>query len=172
VDPGRNPVLRLTRRFVPMTDKFAGSSFFIKAGGKYFATPLFVVLVVVETTDLVFALDSIPAVLAISHDPFIVYTSNVFAILGLRALFFALAGAMESFHYLRYGLAAVLSFVGGKMIVAEFYKIPIGVALGVVGGILAFTILISLWKPRPKPLAAEAAAPVAFSPEAAFEEEG
>ena len=172
VDPGRNPILRLTRRFVPLTEKFAGASFFIKAGGKYLATPLFVVLVVVETTDLVFALDSIPAVLAISHDPFIVYTSNVFAILGLRAMFFALSGAMESFHYLRYGLAAVLSFVGGKMIIGEFYKIPIGVALGVVGGILGFTVLFSLWKPLPKPVVAEAPEPVGFSPETAFEEEG
>ena len=173
MDPGRNPVLRLTRRFVPLTDKFAGSKFFLRSGGQYFATPLFVVLVVVETTDLVFALDSIPAVLAISHDPFIVYTSNVFAILGLRALYFALAGAMEHFHYLRYGLAAVLSFVGCKMIIAEFYKIPIAVALGVVGGILGLTVLLSLWKPRPKPVVAEAEAPqpAAFSTTPAFEEE-
>jgi tellurite resistance protein TerC len=172
VDPGRNPVLRLTRRLVPMTEKFAGSKFFIRSGGRYLATPLFVVLIVVETTDLIFALDSIPAVLAISQDPFIVYTSNVFAILGLRALYFALAGVMESFHYLRYGLAAVLSFVGCKMIIAEFYKIPIGVALGVVGGILGFTILFSLWKPQPKPAVGETPAPATFSPAAAFEEEG
>jgi tellurite resistance protein TerC len=172
VDPGRNPVLRLTRRLVPMTEKFAGSKFFIRSGGRYLATPLFVVLIVVETTDLIFALDSIPAVLAISQDPFIVYTSNVFAILGLRALYFALAGAMESFHYLRYGLAGVLSFVGCKMIIAEFYKIPIGVALGVVGGILGFTILFSLWKPQPKPAVAETPEPATFGPAAAFEEEG
>jgi tellurite resistance protein TerC len=172
VDPGKNPILRLTRRLVPLTDKFAGSRFFIKSGGKYLATPLFVVLVVVETTDLVFALDSIPAVLAISHDPFIVYTSNVFAILGLRAMFFALAGAMESFHYLRYGLAGVLSFVGCKMVIAEFYKIPIGVALGVVGGILALTVVLSLLKPRPKPVVSEGAKNVSrFESAAAVEEE-
>jgi tellurite resistance protein TerC len=142
--PEANPMLRLVRRFLPVTDRYDGGRFVVKIGGRYALTPLAVVLVMIETTDLVFALDSIPAVLAISRDPFIVYTSNVFAILGLRALFFAVAGAMELFHYLNYGLAAILVFIGVKMLVAEFFPIPVGIALGVVGGILLISVGASI----------------------------
>ena len=120
----------------------------MKIDGKRFVTPLFIVLLVVETTDIVFAVDSIPAILAISRDPFIVYTSNVFAILGLRALYFALAGVMNMFHLLKYGLAAILAFVGIKMIISGFYKLPIAVALGTVAGILALSIVLSLVYPK------------------------
>lgn len=144
IHPEANPVLRLVRRFLPVTERYDGGRFVVKNNGRYALTPLFVVLVMIETTDLVFALDSIPAVLAISRDPFIVYTSNVFAILGLRALFFAVAGAMELFQYLNYGLAAILVFIGVKMLVAEFFPIPVGIALGVVGGILLIAVGASL----------------------------
>ena len=114
-------------------------------------TPLLLVLIVVETTDVMFAADSIPAVLAISHDPFIVYTSNVFAILGLRSMYFALAGLMEAFHYLHYGLSLILMFIGVKMLVSGYYKIPTGIALGVVGGVLALSVILSLTiKPKSK----------------------
>jgi tellurite resistance protein TerC len=144
IHPEANPMLRLVRRFLPLTDRYDGGRFVVKNGGRYALTPLFVVLVMIETTDLVFALDSIPAVLAISRDPFIVYTSNVFAILGLRALFFAVAGAMELFQYLNYGLAAILVFIGVKMLIAEFFPIPVGVALAVVGGILLISVGASI----------------------------
>ncbi len=148
IHPEKNPVLKLFRRFMPVTEHYEGSSFFIKKGRRWFATPLFVVLLVVETTDVIFAVDSIPAILAITIDPFIVYTSNVFAILGLRALYFALAGIMLLFHYLAYGLAAILVFVGIKMLMADIYKLPIAVALGVVAGILLISIVASLLRPR------------------------
>jgi tellurite resistance protein TerC len=111
----------------------------------------FVALLVVESTDLVFALDSIPAVLAISRDPFIVYTSNIFAILGLRALYFALARAMQSFHYLKYGLSVILVFVGGKMVASHYYNVPIGVALCVVAGVLVLSVILSLVFPPREP---------------------
>ncbi|MDR7570969.1 MAG: TerC family protein, partial [Armatimonadota bacterium] len=124
------------------------------------ATPLFLVVAVVESTDLMFAIDSIPAVLAITHDLFIAYTSNIFAILGLRALFFALAGIMEMFRYLKYGLSVVLMFIGVKMLIADLYKIPIGVSLGVVATILAGSVLASRLIPAP-----EAPEPPASSPE-------
>jgi tellurite resistance protein TerC len=129
-----------------VTPDYQGQRFFIRKDAKLWATPLFLVLVVVETTDVIFAVDSIPAIFAITLDPFIVYTSNVFAILGLRALFFLLAGVMEMFRYLRVGLAFVLCFVGAKMLIVEFYKIPIGISLGVVGGILLISILASVLK--------------------------
>jgi tellurite resistance protein TerC len=148
VHPEKNPVLKLFRRFMPVTKNFAGDKFLVKRDGRRFATPLLVVLLMVETTDVVFALDSIPAILAITTDPFIVYTSNVFAILGLRALYFALAGIMQMFHYLSYGLAAILVFVGVKMMLMDFYKLPIGISLGVVAGILAVAVILSLVRPR------------------------
>jgi tellurite resistance protein TerC len=148
IRPERNPALRIFRRFAPVTDEYRDGKFFVKQGGRYFATPLLIALVVVETTDLVFAVDSIPAILAITPDPFIIYTSNVFAILGLRALYFALAGVMRSFHYLHYGLSAILVFVGSKMLLADFYEIPVGVALGVVAGILFISVIASLAFPR------------------------
>jgi TerC family integral membrane protein len=143
IHPDQNPVLKLVRHLVPMTNRYEGAHFFLRQDGRLVATPLFVVLIVIETTDLVFALDSIPAVLAITQDPFIVYTSNVFAILGLRALFFAIAGGMELAHYLHYGLSAILVFVGLKMLAGEYYKVPLGVALGVIVGILAVSLIAS-----------------------------
>ncbi len=145
IRPERNPVLRLFRRWVPITEDDAEGRFFVKRVGRYFATPLFIVLVVVETTDVIFAVDSIPAILAITLDPFIVYTSNVFAILGLRALYFALAGIMGLFHHLHYGLSAVLVFVGFKMLLADLYKIPVSVALSVVAGILLISVMTSIF---------------------------
>ncbi len=146
--PEKNPVLKLFRRLMPVTPQYAGDKFFIKQNGRRYATPLFVVLLFIETTDVIFAVDSIPAILAITTDPFIVYTSNVFAILGLRALYFALAGIMQMFHYLAYGLAAILVFVGAKMLLVDFYKLPIGVALGVVAGILTISVVASLLHPK------------------------
>ena len=153
IEPESNPVIRLVKRFVPVTNQYHGQSFFIKEsrGGKlrHVATPLFVVLVLVETTDLIFAVDSIPAIFAITKDPFIVYTSNVFAILGLRALYFLLAGVIHKFHYLKLGLSAVLVFVGIKMLVTYFdYHVPIGLSLGVIGGVLAVSVVASLMFPK------------------------
>jgi len=150
INPERNPVLRLVRRLVPVTENYEGGRFFVRRSGRLFATPLFIVVLVVETTDVVFAVDSIPAILAITIDPFIVYTSNVFAILGLRALYFALAGVMRLFHYLPYGLSFILVFVGIKMLLVDIYKIPIGVALGTVAGVLALSVIASILFP-PKP---------------------
>jgi tellurite resistance protein TerC len=149
IQPEKNPVLKLFKRYMPVTNQLAGSQFFLKQGGFYVATPLFVVLLIVETTDLVFALDSIPAVLGVTQDGFIVYTSNVFAILGLRALYFALAGVMQMFQYLHYGLSAILVFVGAKMLLADLYEIPIGIALGIVATILAISVVASLLFPSP-----------------------
>jgi len=146
--PEKNPVLKLFRRLMPVTEHYHADRFFVKQAGHYAATPLFIVLLVVETTDVIFAVDSIPAILAITMDPFIVYTSNVFAILGLRALYFALAGVMRLFHYLHYGLSAILVFVGTKMLLADVYKLPVGVALGVIAGILLIAVLASVLRPR------------------------
>jgi tellurite resistance protein TerC len=147
-DPSRNIVLKLCRRFLPLTDSYEGRSFFVRRGGRTFATPLFVVLLVVETTDILFATDSIPAILAITRDPFIVYTSNVFAILGLRSMYFALAGMMKLFHYLNYGLSVVLIFIGAKMLLPERYHIPTWTALVVVAGVLAISVLASVLFPK------------------------
>lgn len=148
INPEKNVVLRLFRRFVPVTSSYEEDRFFVKRAGRFVATPLFIVVLVVETTDLVFALDSIPAALAISLDPFIVYTANIFAILGLRSLYFALAGVMRLFHYLRYGLVVVLIFVGVKMLIADFYKIPTEIALGAVVGVLLISVIASIIWPR------------------------
>lgn len=154
VHPEKNPVLRLFRRFMPVTAEYQGGSFFVIKDKVRMATPLFIVLLMLETTDLVFAVDSVPAVLAITTDPFIVYTSNVFAILGLRSMFFALAGVMALFAYLHYGLAAVLVFVGAKMLLTGFYKIPTLTSLLVIIGLLAAAVVASLLHAarRPKPL--------------------
>ena len=160
VEPEKNPIVNFVRRMMPVTSGYRGGKFFIVEAGRRMATPLLIVLVMIETTDLLFALDSIPAIFAITTDPFIVYTSNVFAILGLRALFFALAGVMGVFHYLRYGLAVVLAFVGVKMVLADVYKIPIGVSLAVIAGILTISVVASLvWpaKAEELPLPPEAA---------------
>ena len=144
LEPNKNPVVRLFQRWVPITNEYQGQRFFVRKGGQIHATLLMLVLVVVETTDVIFAVDSIPAIFAITTDPFIVYTSNVFAILGLRALYFMLAGVMEMFVYLKVGLSFVLCFVGAKMLMVDFYKIPIGVSLGVVGGILILSVIVSI----------------------------
>lgn len=148
--PEANPVLRLFRRFVPVTDQYHNDHFFVLKEGKRWATPLFVVLLLIETTDVIFAVDSIPAILAVTRDPFIVYTSNVFAILGLRALYFALAGIMQLFHYLHYGLSLILVFVGTKMLISDIYKVPIGIALAVIAGILIVSVIASIVRPRPE----------------------
>ncbi len=148
VHPEKNPVLRLFRRFVPLTKNYHMNKFFVVSRGRRLTTPLLMVLVVIETTDVVFAVDSVPAILAITRDPFIVYTSNIFAVMGLRALYFALSGVIQKFHYLNYGLAAILGFLGFKMLVTDFLEIPVVASLGVVGGILALSALLSLLRPR------------------------
>jgi len=150
IHPEKNLVLKLFRKWMPVTPGFEGAKFFVMKEGRRFATPLFVVLILVETTDLIFAVDSIPAILSITQDPFIVYTSNVFAILGLRALYFALVGVVKSFHYLHYGLSAILVFVGTKMLLVDIYKIPIGVSLSVVASLLALSVIASLFWPQKK----------------------
>jgi tellurite resistance protein TerC len=151
-EPEANPAIRLLRRLLPVTGQYHGQSFFatdsIGARTRLVATPLFVVLLLVETTDLIFAVDSIPAIFAVTQDPFIVYSSNVFAILGLRALYFLLADVIHRFHYLKVGLSAVLVFVGLKMLAADIYKVPIGVSLGVVVLVLAASVLASWLRPR------------------------
>jgi len=145
VHPEGNFVVRMARRFMRVTDKFHGDKFFIKQGGKRFITPLFLVLLVIESSDLIFAVDSIPAILAVSNDQFIVYTSNIMAILGLRSLYFAISGIMEYFRYLKVGLAFVLTFVGTKMLLAFFnIEIPITLSLATIVGILLFSILASV----------------------------
>ena len=148
LEPEKNPVVRLVRRLMPVTSDFRGSSFFVREGGRLAATPLFLVLVMVEFTDLVFAVDSIPAIFAVTRDPFLVYTSNVFAILGLRSLYFLLAGVMHKFEYLKLGLAAILVFVGAKMALVDWVKIPSGISLGVIAAILAVAVAASLLKAR------------------------
>jgi tellurite resistance protein TerC len=144
LEPDRNPLLRLVRRLVPVADRYHGPKFFVRENGTLLATPLFLVLVLVETTDLIFAVDSIPAIFAVTKDPFIVYTSNIFAILGLRSLYFLLAGVMHRFRYLKLGLAAILVFVGAKMALVDLYKVSPAVSLGVVVAILAVAIAASL----------------------------
>ena len=143
INPENNPVLKLFKRFFSVTNDFHGSRFFIKQDSKTVATRLFVVLLLIEVTDLIFAVDSIPAILAISNDAFIVYTSNVFAILGLRSLYFALAGMDRYFRYLKYGLATILLFVGVKMCLVDFYKIPVGYSLLIIIFILLISIVAS-----------------------------
>ena len=150
IHPERNPLLKLFRKVMPVTHEYDGIRFFVRREGRTFATPLFLVLLVVETTDLIFAVDSIPAVLAITQDRFIIYTSNVFAIMGLRALYFALRGAMDMFHHLHYGLSVILIFVGLKMLVSHYVHIPTPIALGVVAGVLALSIVASLIWPDKK----------------------
>ncbi|MCB0077212.1 MAG: TerC family protein [Anaerolineales bacterium] len=145
--PEKNPVVRLFRRFMSVTDEYQGEKFFVRQAGKLVATPLFIVLLLVESTDLVFAVDSIPAIFAITDDPFIVYTSNVFAILGLRSLYFVLAGVVHKFHYLKLGLSVVLTFVGIKMVLIDIYKIPTAVSLGVIATVLVISIAMSLLRP-------------------------
>ena len=146
--PEQNPVVKLLRRIIPVAENYEGDHFFIRRAGKLLATPLFLVLLIVESTDLVFAVDSIPAIFAVTNDPFIVYTSNVFAILGLRSLYFLLAGVLDKFYYLKLGLSFVLAFVGTKMVIVDIYKIPVGLSLGVIASILAISVVASLLRSR------------------------
>ncbi len=148
VNIDNNPLLGFVRKVIPFTNDYRGDKFFIKEAGKKMATPLFLVLVLIEFTDLIFAVDSIPAILAITTDPFIVYTSNVFAIMGLRSLYFALAGSLKYFSLLHYGLAVILIFVGVKMIISDFYKFDPFVSLGIIVLILAGSMVASLIKTR------------------------
>lgn len=149
IHPERNPVVRLFKKMMPVTPDYRGDKFFVRENGVRMATPLFVVLILVEFTDLIFAVDSIPAIFAVTTDTFIVYTSNVFAILGLRSLYFALAGVMDKFHHLKTGLGVVLSFVGVKMLLAHSpYKIDTLVSLGVIVAILAASVIASLVWPK------------------------
>jgi tellurite resistance protein TerC len=152
-NPDRDPVLRLARKIVPVTDDYRGDKFFVREldrAGKlrYFATPLFIVLLIVDTADIIFATDSIPAIFAVTRDSFIVYTSNICAVLGLRALYFLLAGVVDKFVYLKLGLSVVLIFIGGKMLVEPFVHLPILASLGVVGAVLGASILASVKWPR------------------------
>lgn len=152
IHPEKNAVLRVFRRFLPTLDRFVGHRFFVRENGRIHGTALFVVLVVIESTDVVFALDSIPAIFGITQDLFLIFTSNVFAILGLRALFFVLAGIMDSFRFLKPGVAAILFFIAAKMVLKDVLEVPIGISLGVIGGILAAAVLASIAiKPRARP---------------------
>ena len=148
VRPEKNIILRVFHRFMPLIESYEEGKFFVRRNNQNYATPLFVVLLVLESTDILFAVDSIPAILGITHDPFIVYTSNILAILGLRSLFFALSGVMTLFHHLHYGLALILAFVGVKMLIHDHYKIPITYALLVILLILLLSILASLIWPK------------------------
>lgn len=147
LEPDKNPLVRLFKKFMPVTPHLHGHRFFMVENGVRYATPLFIVLLLIEFTDLIFAVDSIPAILAITDDAFIVYTSNVFAILGLRSLYFALAGITKYFHYLKYGLATVLMFVGMKMVMVDYYKVPTEISLAVIAIILAVSVLASILYP-------------------------
>ena len=144
VEPEKNPLVRLVRRFVPITKRARGDKFFIRRNGILAATPLFLTLIVVESSDVIFAVDSIPAVLAVTHDPFIVYSSNVFAIMGLRSLYYLLAHVMEMFAYLKLGVSFILAFVGAKMLLVDVVEIPLQLSLGVIIGTLAVSILTSV----------------------------
>lgn len=148
IDADANPVVRLVRRVIPVTRDYHGEKFFIREAGRLVATPLLVVLILVEFTDLIFAVDSIPAIFAVTDDPFLVYTSNVFAILGLRSLYFLLDGVVDRFHLLKLGLAIILVFVGVKMLIVDIYKIPIGISLAVITAILGLSVIASLLFPK------------------------
>jgi tellurite resistance protein TerC len=148
MEPEKNPVIKLARKIFSVTDTLREDKFFVKQDGKKFVTPLFLVLILIEVTDLIFAVDSIPAILAITQDRFIVYTSNVFAILGLRSLYFALAHIVHRFIYLSYGLAVILMFVGLKMMLVDFYKIPVYISLIIIAVILTVSIVLSLLKTK------------------------
>jgi tellurite resistance protein TerC len=155
VEPERNPLIRLARRFFPVSPAFDGPRFFTRLNGRFALTPLAIVLLAVETTDLIFAIDSIPAIFSITQDPFIIFTSNIFAILGLRSLYFVLVGALEYFRYLKYGLALVLVFVGLKMLGEKLAPITASTSLVIVGGIILISILLSVFRAKqehePKP---------------------
>jgi tellurite resistance protein TerC len=154
LDPGKNPVIRLFRRLMPVTSDLHGQSFFVRLSGRWHATPLFIALLFLELSDIIFAVDSVPAIFALTSEPFLVFTSNVCAILGLRAMYFMLAGAVDRFHYLRYGLASILVFVGLKMVWlndAFGGKFPITWSLGIIAGLLLASIVASLLQPKTSP---------------------
>ena len=165
--PEKNPIYKLGRRMMPAVPEYHGKAFTIMKDGRRYATPLMMVLIAIEATDVVFAVDSIPAIFAITTDPFIVYTSNIFAILGLRAMYFLLAGVIDKFHYLNIGLALVLIFVGIKMVIVEWYKVPIGVSLFMIAGLLGASIAASMIWPKHVELevAADALEDIAKDPE-------
>ncbi len=146
--PEKSPLVRLARKLIPVTGEYHGQNFVVRKDGRWWATPLLLVLLMVESTDVVFAVDSIPAIFAITSDPFIVYTSNVFAILGLRSLYFLLAGVVGKFHYLKLGLSVVLVFVGVKMLLTDVANVPIGVSLGVIAGVIAASVVLSIVRSR------------------------
>lgn len=151
VHPEKNAIIRLVKKLFPVSEGFDPPRFVFRRDGRVWVTPLLIVLITVETTDVVFAVDSIPAVFGITRDPFIVYSSNMFAILGLRSIYFVLAGAMKSFHYLKYGLSIILMFIGVKMLIADFVHLPIVGSLGVIGGVLVTTVVMSLVRNRRQP---------------------
>lgn len=148
IEPERNPLVRLARRFIPVTPAYAGDHFFVRSRAGLMATPLLLVVLVVEWSDVVFAIDSIPAIFAVTRDPFIVYSSNVFAILGLRALFFVLASVMDRFRFLKIGVAAILIFVGLKMVLSRWVHLSVMTSLGVIVGCLVISVLASIWADR------------------------
>ena len=148
MEPEKNPLLTFINKFIPVSKSYDRDKFFTRINGKLFATPLFVVVIIIETTDIVFAADSIPAILAVTRDPFIVYTSNVFALLGLRSLYFALAGIMQLFHYIHYGLSLILSFIGVKLLIQKYYVIDMRIALLIVAGILGLSVFFSIMFPK------------------------
>jgi tellurite resistance protein TerC len=147
VHPERNPLVRFARKFFPVTSEYHGSKFFVRIDGKRYATPLFIVLVMIESTDVAFATDSIPAIFAITQDIFIIYTSNIFAILGLRALYFVLANFMKKFRYLKLGLSIILGFIGAKMLIEPFFDLPIEISLIVILAVLTLSVIASLRNP-------------------------
>ncbi len=149
MDPNNDFTINLVKKFIPITDGYRGDRFFTKENGKLFATPLFLVLILIESSDVIFAVDSIPAILAITNDTLILFTSNIFAILGLRSLYFALGGLMDQFRYLKYALAAILTFVGIKMLIVNYYKVPIGLSLSIIGSLLVISMILSHYI-RPK----------------------
>jgi tellurite resistance protein TerC len=169
IHPERNPVIKLIQRVVPLSNQYSDANFFARRAGVFMATPLFAVLIMVETTDLIFAMDSIPAIFTITRDPFIIFTSNAFAILGLRALYFAIAGVMKYFTYLRQGLVIILAFVGVKMIISEWYHLPVLVSLAVVAIVLAVSVALSLLFPKPPEELAPRTEEEAFGHRAAHE---
>jgi len=148
VDPEKNPFIAFLRKFLPLTNKFQKEKLFVKERGRYLATPMFIVMLVLVITDVMFAFDSIPAVLAITSDPFIAYTSNMMAVMGLRSMFFVIEGLIKIFHYINYGLAVILSFIGVKLLVADWFHIGVGLTLGVIGGVLTLSIAASLIWPK------------------------
>lgn len=151
VDPAANPVLRLVRRFIPVTEDYEGQAFFVRRKGRLLATPLFAALVVIESSDIMFAIDSVPAILSITTDSFIVFTSNAFAIMGLRSLYFLLAGLIDRFEYLKYGLAALLAFAGLKMLTSDFLHLDVWLSLGIIVAILGISVAVSVLATRGGP---------------------